>query len=184
MKRILVVLLFGLAGCSTQPPATKAFYAQERVIAASCMGPLEGMTGDQRFTVDPVMHSAPISRFIQCYSGQVRATASMTRYQHKDVVFSFTDYLDSLAGGIDRGAIDKPAAWSAYTQSFKTFSQSLASADERVSAQARKQFMDRLAALGSAYAEQDRQRAAAAAANRPVTCRLTGVYVQNTVVCN
>ena len=82
-------------------------------------------------------------------------------------------------------AADRPdALWSMEGSLRRRGFTTIAGADAQRAEQGRRQFMDRLAVLGATYAEQDRQRAAAAAANRPVVCSVTGVYVQNTVVCN
>lgn len=108
----------------------------------------------------------------------------MMRYPHAEIVTAYTQYLTQLGFSVDSGSIAPADALASYQQTSKNFNEAIAGADAQRAEQGRRQFMDRLAVLGATYAEQDRQRAAAAAASRPVVCSVTGVYVQNTVVCN
>lgn len=119
----------------------------------------------------------------QCYADSLKNVATMQSY-NLPIVMTYTDYLVRLVTLQDRGEIDRDTAIALFGQAQTLFRQAIEASDAKVAAQSRRDFGMRLAALGTVIAEQDRQRAAAAAANRPVVCTLTGVYVQNTVVCH
>jgi hypothetical protein len=124
--------------------------------------------------------------FVNCYSNEVLTVANMMQYARLDIVYAYLGYLERLTQAMDSGSIDTPAALSSFRQTSKAFTDSLAAADAQQSAQetqARRDFADRLAAFATVMAAADRQRAAEAAARRPVVCTSSGVYVQNTVVC-
>jgi hypothetical protein len=178
----IAALLVG--GCATQNSATKTFYVQENSISRACLAPYTKMSAEQRFTVDTQSGRSPISSFTRCYSDQIKAAAQMTQYPHAATVNAYADYLLRLTAAQDRGEIERSAAIISFRQAAKLFDQSIASADAQQAAQARRAFADRLAMLGTAIAEQDRQRVNNAAANRPVVCTSTGVYARNGFVCN
>ena len=108
----------------------------------------------------------------------------MTSYPHASLVGEYADFLIQLTGARDRGIITTPIALEAYQQTSTLFRQSITNADARLDAEARRELGRNIAvfavAMGAVAAEQDRQRMA----NRPVVCTLTGIYVQNTVVCH
>lgn len=184
MKRLLLIAFAGLAGCAAQPTSTKSFFARENAISATCLAPMAAMTPLQRFTKEEAWGISPATKYFACYSDQVRAAANVMRYPHAGIVNSYADYLVRLGAAVDNRTVSADVALASYRQMSTLFNESIAAADAQAAAQARRDFADRLAALGTFVAEQDRQRAAAAAANRPVVCSVTGVYVQNTVVCN
>jgi hypothetical protein len=89
-----------------------------------------------------------------------------------------------MTASLDRGELDRRTAILSFRQAVALFNQSINTADAQLAEQSRRNFFDGLATLAAVVAEQDRQRAATVAARRPVICTSTGVYVQNTVVCN
>lgn len=185
-KVILMLIVSFLAGCATPQNTTKKFFAQESAIARSCLAPTAQMTAEQRFTVDPATHKSAMTTFVDCYSNQVLTVANMMQYDRIDIVYAYLGYLDRLTSAIDQGRIDTPTALASFRQTSKLFNQSIAVADTQQASQAsqsRRDFADRLAAFATVVAAADRQRAATAAATRPMLCTSTGVYTQSTVIC-
>lgn len=172
-----------LTACASPQHATESFYAQEAEVAHICLAKLNSMPVADRLAVNQKTGRSPFSDAAWCYSNQIKTVVQMTGYPHGRLVDSYADYLVGLTAARDRGVVDVPTALQAYSQSSKLFRQSIASADARLEVDARRELASRIsvfaAALAGVAAEQDRQRAA----NRPVTCFLTGVYVQNAVVC-
>lgn len=184
-KTVCSVLVCAMmAGCASPRATTKAFQAQETQVANMCLGPVLALPLEGRVAVDPRTGRSPFTNAAWCYSNQIKAVARMTGYPHAGMVGNFADYLTRLTAARDQGIVTTPVALSAYQQAAGLFRQSIIDADARLEAQSRRQLADRIATFGllmaAVSAEQDRQRAA----NRPVVCTLTGVYVQNTVVCN
>jgi hypothetical protein len=185
MRKIIGVMIVGvLSACATQHDVTKAFQAQEKKVADMCLVPVMQLPAEARTVVDARTGRSALTNAAWCYSNQIKSVARMTNYPHAALVGDFADYLTRLTTARDRGIVSTPIAVAAYQQTAGLFRQSIVDADARLEAQARKQVADRIATFGllmaAVSAEQDRQRAA----NRPVVCSLTGVYVQNTVVCN
>lgn len=184
-KTISAVFACALAaGCASPRDTTKAFIAQETQVTHMCLDPVLQLPFEARVTVDPRTGRSPFSNAAWCYSNQIKSVARMTSYPHANLVGDFADYLTRLTAARDQGIVSTPIALAAYQQAAGLFRQSIVDADARLEAQSRRQLADRIATFGllmaAVSAEQDRQRAA----NRPVVCTLTGVYVQNTVVCN
>lgn len=184
MQKYLIATGLLLTACAAPQDATKTFYVQEGEVAHICLAKVNAMPPADRLAVNPKTGRSPFSDAAWCYSNQIKTVVQMTSYPHGRLVDSYADYLVRLTAARDRGVIDVPTTLQAYSQSSKLFRQSIASADARLEADSRRELASRIsvfaAALANVAAEQDRQRAA----NRPVTCFLTGVYVQNAVVCN
>lgn len=172
-----------LGGCATQQSATTTFLAREAAVVQACIPSVAKMTLPERFTVDPRTGRSPMRGATQCYADQLKNVAFMQSYPHSQIVTVYADYLTRLMAQQDRGEIEQASAIASYAQAQTLFRQSIDAADARAAAQGRRDFGQRLAALGAAVAEQDRQRVNAAAANRPVTCTVHGVYTQNTMIC-
>lgn len=184
MQKYLVASALFLTACASPQDATKDFYAQEDEVGRICLARMDALPPQERLTVSKKTGRSPFSDAAWCYSNQIKTVVQMTSYPHGRMVESYADYLIRLTSARDRGVIDAPTAVQAYQQASRLFRQSIASADARLASAARRELSSRISVFASALsnvaAEQDRQRAA----NRPVMCHLTGVYVQNTVVCN
>lgn len=124
---------------------------------------------------------------MECYSSEINSLAVASAYPHTRFVFAYTEELKRINGMLDRKQVYPEVASAAYARAIATFRQGILQEDTLIAAQQkaeRRKIFDGLAAFGAIMAEQDRQRVQSAQANRPVVCTLTGVYVQNTVVCN
>lgn len=180
----LAAICVGLNGCASPRNSTKAFYAQEGEVAKMCLAPVLDTPAAARFAVNPQTRRSPFSDAAWCYSNQIKSVVQMTHYQHAGLVSNYADYLVRLTAAHDQGILKTPTAVAAYQQTSALFRQSVETGDAQIEAQARRDLGEKLAiftaAMSAVALEQDRQRAL----NRPVVCTLTGVYVQNTVVCN
>lgn len=185
MKKIIGAgILLSFFGCATQQTSTTTFLAQEKAVVQVCIRTVSGMSVPDRFTVDPLTGQSPMRAATQCYADQLKSVAHLSAYSHSYLVDQYADYLTRLMASQDRGEVPKENAIAWYGQAWNLFRKSIDEADAKIATQNRKEFFRRLAVASAALAEQERQRAAADAANRPVLCTYTGIYTQTGVICH
>lgn len=186
-KVIAIILATGwLSGCATPQDKSKDFLAQSEALFNACAKPFGELSFDERFIVNPIIHRAPVSTIMECYSSDINNAATASAYPHAGFVFAYTQELARINRLLDQEKIGQEVASKAYARAIQAFREAIAQGDGLLAAQQkadRRQFFNGLAAFGAVMAEQDRQRTQAAQANRPVVCTLSGVYVQNIVTC-
>lgn len=178
------VLAIVAAGCSIpRAPDTAHFYTQEAIVTNTCMRPIEQMPVELRLQLSPTTGYSPFTVAAWCYARQMRSVVSMLNYPHAALVNRYANHLVDLSEARDNGKIDTQTALISYKQTTDLFKQAISSADQQIEAAAFREIGSRVAgfalAMAAVAAEQQRQQQA----NRPVVCRLTGVYVMNTVTC-
>ena len=184
MRSVLAISTLILAACTTPQNATKDFYARDLEVTKICTAPLYALPVVDRFTVSAQTGRSPFANAAWCYANQIQAVVAVTKYPNAAMVRDFSNHVVRLTEARDRGIIDTKTAIDSYNQSAALFRQSIAVADSQSQQASSQDLARRIAiftsAMAAVTAEQERQRRA----NRPVVCTLTGVYVQNTVVCH
>lgn len=181
--RLPLIALLVLTGCASYKSDTKSFAAAETKLANECLAPAQSLPFEARLVVSPKSGRSPMTEAAWCYKRQVGALVKSTAYHNGPMVTSFSDYLTRLADARDRGLVDTSAALNAYSEASATFRASIAASDVRLESKANDDLSYRLLSFASAMAALSAEQARQQQANRPVMCHLTGVYVQNTIVC-
>lgn len=183
MKFAFLVALTCLSGCASTTDHTKTFIEYEREVSSACLATQPQMSLEEKFNVNPKTLLSPFRELANCYTPQMDYVIAVTKTPHAPAARAYSNFLLRLAAANDSRAITPQLAIAQYRQASALYSKAIADQDGAIATDARKEFFSRLSAslgtLSATIAEQDKQRAA----NRPVNCFVTGVYVRNGVTC-